>query len=71
MLYDFFSQKAKAKKWLVGKELGVPLKQLYDDEPLEYFHTAIDERKKDDFFYYANKIRETVNSQMNLEITEE
>ena len=70
MLYDFFFQKAKAKKWLVAKNLGVPLKQLYEDEPLEYFHTAIDDRKKDDFFYYNNKIRIEVTSKMNENSTE-
>ena len=56
---------SKAKKWLVAKNLGVPLKQLYEDEPLEYFHTAITDRKKDDFFYYNNKIRIAVTSKMN------
>ena len=56
-MYDFFSQHAKAKKWITAKCLDVPLDLIYNDEPLDYFHTAIDERVKDDLLYYSNKTR--------------
>ena len=63
-LYDKFSRKPSARKWLREKNLGEPLMQIYDNEPLEFFHAAMDETHKDDLFYYAAKIRDNVNQEM-------
>ena len=63
-LYDKFSRKPSGRKWIREKHLGEPLTQIYDNEPLEFFHAAMDESRKDDLFYYAAKIRDTVEKEM-------
>lgn len=54
-LYDFFSGN-KAKKWCTEHSLGLPIKLLYQNNILDYFHESYD--NSCDFYYYNIKIRE-------------
>ncbi len=54
-LYDFFSEKRVAAKWLRDKKLDLPLKFIYSD-PLDYFHYSINMDRRDNFLYYNKRL---------------
>ena len=50
-MYDFFSNKTEATKWLREKKLVTNIRRLYTS-PLEYFHHSIPSEMRDRFLYH-------------------
>lgn len=51
--YDFFADTQKALKWLAKKKLDVPVKLMYNESPLEYFHYSLEYKEKNVLYYWA------------------
>ncbi len=62
-LYEFFSKKQKASRWLASKKLEVPIKIIYES-PLDFFHYSLPIAEKDDFLYYFYKLTDAYQARL-------
>ena len=61
-LYEFFSNKRKAKAWLNSKKLNKVLEYIYPT-PLAYFHDSLPYNEQDDVTYYNYVLKDLYNEQ--------
>ena len=51
--YDFFADTQKALKWLTKRKLDVPVKLMYNNSPLEYFHYSLPYEDRNTMYYWT------------------
>lgn len=57
-LYDFFGHTPTAKRWLERKLLGQPLRVLYANKPLDYFHFSLPPNSRNEILYWVNSVED-------------